>query len=524
MSADPHDESTLTGRFLTVLKEAARATDRPALDPVRQTIGSGAARLGTRMGVAVVGRVSQGKSTLVNALIGDRLTPTGALELSYSINRVRYGDAPSLTVHHRDGTSFPADLDELERYAARAADNQELLAAIDHLEVVCPSRHLTGFDLIDTAGLGPVWDEDSRRTLDFLSRSRENVHAETVAASTQADGLIVVMSRRGMAETDTDMLDAFLGPDAATRSPVTAVGVITKVEELWPKSPDPMATARELIARLTARPAIRRLMFEVTPVCGLLAETATRLSDEDLEDLRALARVPPERLQADLLTAQVFSRADRDLPLTPGRRAALHERFSGYGLLTATGLVREGADTPSTLRAALEDASGVNGLRRTVNHHFAHRSETIKIRMVAGMAITSVRRLRHSLTGEDRFAADAVERLLTGFLTHEPALRELDLLHQIATGQLVLTLDDQEQLLALVGARGRGVHARLGLPPATPLDEARRRAHELAERWLPRTALGFPGGNRATARIVHDRCQNLIAHIDAARRHLEDPR
>ncbi|MGW4686529.1 dynamin family protein [Streptomyces sp. NPDC004244] len=513
-------------RFTAVLHEAARAVaGRHALEPVRHALAAAEARLAARMRLAVVGRVSQGKSTLVNALIGRRLAPTGRLELSYTVNHIRHGTPPSLTLHRRDGTSVPADLAELERYAVRAAEHREYLAAIDHLEVVCDSPHLAAFDLIDTAGLGSVWHEDSQRTLDFLRRSKDSVDEETAAATARADALMVVMSGRGMAGGDAELLARFLGPDAVLRSPVTAVGVLTKVETLWPHAPDPMAAARELLARTTAFAANRRLVFDTAPVCGLLAETAALLDGADLDALTTLAAVPAPRLDRALRNAVVFGGTDDDpLPLTAAERRALYRRFSGYGLHSAVRLIREGATTAAELRTALSALSGIDALRRTVTGHFGHRSEAVKIQGAVGAVCDTARGLRPTLDAEDRHAADAVDRLLTGFLAREPALGELDVLHRLATGTLRLGPEDREQVLALVGARGRDVHSRLGLPPDTPLDTARRRALDLAAAWLPRTAAGFPGGDRAAARLLHARCQNLLAHIDAARSHLEDPR
>ena len=73
--------------------------------------------------LAVVGEAKAGKSTLINALLGERILPTGVLQTSSVIVEicksekkyveVHYADRPSQTVY--DDPSTP-DLDEASEY------------------------------------------------------------------------------------------------------------------------------------------------------------------------------------------------------------------------------------------------------------------------------------------------------------------------------------------------------------------------------------------------------------------------
>jgi predicted GTPase len=56
-------------------------------DGVRQVI----ARLEAPLQVVVAGRISSGKSTLVNALIGRRVAPTAVGECTHLVTRFSYG-------------------------------------------------------------------------------------------------------------------------------------------------------------------------------------------------------------------------------------------------------------------------------------------------------------------------------------------------------------------------------------------------------------------------------------------------
>ena len=94
----------------------------PAAEPARALLSEQRGRLLSTLRVAVVGRVSSGKSTLVNALLGGYRVPTGATELTYNVNWLRYGEEPGILIHFRDGQ--PAErreLTDLERMTVRPA-------------------------------------------------------------------------------------------------------------------------------------------------------------------------------------------------------------------------------------------------------------------------------------------------------------------------------------------------------------------------------------------------------------------
>lgn len=61
-------------------------------------------RLDQPLRIAVSGRVKSGKSTLINALVGQRLAPSDAEESTQVSTLYRYGPEPKITVHTPHGT------------------------------------------------------------------------------------------------------------------------------------------------------------------------------------------------------------------------------------------------------------------------------------------------------------------------------------------------------------------------------------------------------------------------------------
>lgn len=103
---------------------------------------------------------------------------------------------------------------------------------------------------------------------------------------------------------------------------------------------------------MLTKPRVREVLFEIQPVCGRLAESAATLDESDLCDFKTLADLPAGQLETALRGADMFCRPDRGLPLAPGRRKQLYDRYTGYGLLIATRLLRDGVDSVTELRSS----------------------------------------------------------------------------------------------------------------------------------------------------------------------------
>jgi len=146
----------LQTRAIAAFDEALAATDREpeALERVRESLASARAHLDEPMRVAIVGQIKAGKSTLLNALLGEDVVATGTEELTYNVNWLRYGEDAGLVVHFKDGRPPQRRAaGELEELTRRREEHRELLSAIAHIEVHRPNEILRTFSLIDTPGL-----------------------------------------------------------------------------------------------------------------------------------------------------------------------------------------------------------------------------------------------------------------------------------------------------------------------------------------------------------------------------------
>jgi Dynamin family len=506
--------------------DAALATTRvdPALAAVHASLAAQRDRYRRKMSVALVGRVSSGKSTLANALLGGTYAATGIEELTYNVSWLRHGPHPEITVHFTDGRKPERrDRDDLRSLAVRAHGDPQLqryLTAIAYVEVTDPNPRLAGYDLVDTPGLDAVsGTAQARKTLAFLGRTADEVRADTVSFAAQADALILVFSR-GMAGTDDELVSDFVRSGLGTANPITAVGALTKIELHWPRVDlDPIRRGRLDAERLMAAPSMRRLLFELKPVAGKVAAAAGVFTEEDLEDLKALKEVSEGTLMKRLKFGPDFCEASfPDLPVPASRRNELFNLFGAYGIFLACELIRAGVDTAPELRAQLEQRSGLSDLRSLLTEHFSRRADVIKLRGAIDEAAALPKRFAAELGPRELDRARRAAAEVTG-LGQEPAFRELAALRDYLLGELVFTEEEGAELARIAGEHGHSLADRLGRPPDSTLDDLAAAATERHAYWAgavldPR----YAGANHGACQVMLSAYDQISYEIGRARR------
>ena len=122
-----------------------------------------------RFNLVVIGEFKRGKSSLINAILGRALLPTGAIPLTSVVTAVRYGPFERVSIL-RSGLRFTEGipLTALADFVTeRGNPNNE--KGIASAEVEAPAAFLKrGLHLIDTPGVGSVHAESAAVTRAFL--------------------------------------------------------------------------------------------------------------------------------------------------------------------------------------------------------------------------------------------------------------------------------------------------------------------------------------------------------------------
>ena len=138
--------------------------DAPALAAAADALTERIA--GGRFYVACVGQFKRGKSTLLNALLGQDVLPTGVVPVTSVITIVRYG-SPGAVIQFRDRTEHVA-LADLPEYVTEDA-NRGNAKGVLAVEAFVPSPILAaGMCLVDTPGIGSVFLGNTAATRAFV--------------------------------------------------------------------------------------------------------------------------------------------------------------------------------------------------------------------------------------------------------------------------------------------------------------------------------------------------------------------
>lgn len=121
--------------------------------------------------VAVFGRVSSGKSSLLNALIGAEVLPVGVTPVTAVPTRVRVGSPASLEVRYATGASETLAIDALRSLASEEG-NPGNVRRVARLTVVYPVPGLPeGVELVDTPGIGSLATSGAAEAFAYLPRT-----------------------------------------------------------------------------------------------------------------------------------------------------------------------------------------------------------------------------------------------------------------------------------------------------------------------------------------------------------------
>ncbi|MDQ4138752.1 MAG: dynamin family protein [Actinomycetota bacterium] len=467
-----------------------QALDVYADDPLaREQLGEYRTRLREPLRVGVAGMVKAGKSTLLNAIIGEEIAPTDTGECTKVVTWYRYADTPRVTLHQVDGKA--------RSLPVRRADGKLSLDLgsttadeVSRLVVDWPAKGLRQMTLIDTPGIASLSRDVSARSRAFLTPED---------TPSQADAVIYLM--RHLHAADLEFLDAFHDTEVGRSGTVNAIAVLSRADEIGAGRIDSMVSARDIAARYRRDPTLRSLALGVIPMAGLLAQSARTLREAEYAAFVELAQLERREREALLVSADRFLRPDERLRSDPELRAALLNRFGLFGIRLAAALLRGGIAESTTLAHELAARSGLGELLKLVDAQFGTRAAELKERT----ALMGVERLlrERARPGSERLAV-GLERILAS--AH--SFRELRLLAAARTEGLPLSRELAAEAEQLLGGEGTTPARRLGMPDDADPAQMHAEAGGRLRRWR------MLAENPLTDRAAREICQVVIRSIE----------
>jgi hypothetical protein len=421
-------------------------------------------RLREPLRLAIAGMVKAGKSTLLNALLGEQIAPTDAGECTRIVTWYRYSTTPTITLHTHDG--------QTRRMPVRRQQGRLVMELgdvpvedVEWIDVGWPLEGLKSMILIDTPGIASLSEETSLRTTRFLTPQE---------SPSSADAVVYLM--RHLHASDVKFLEAFRDTAAGVAQTICAVGVLSRSDEIGSGRIDSLLSAGKVARRYERDGDLASLVLGVIPVAGLVAEGARTLRENEYAAFRELAgleRADRERL---LVSADRFTRESDATTLSAADRRALLSRFGMFGVRLATALIRGGVATSSELSDAMVKQSGLVELRQFVRAQFRTRATTLKVRGV-------LLGLEKLIDEQPRDGVDDIRAGIERISATAHTLRELTLLARARSEGLPLSPEDSEEAQRIIGGSGTPAHIRLGLPEDADVTHMRARVADKLAHW-----------------------------------------
>lgn len=283
--------------------------------------------------LAVFGRVSTGKSSLLNRLLEHDVLPVGVTPITAVPTRIRFGRAPRLHVWFADAPARELDVSALSAYASER-ENPGNTRRVVRLVVDLPAAFLeSGITLVDTPGLGSLATTGAAETLAYLP---------------QCDVGVVLVDASSTITTE-DLSTVGLLLDAGVR-----VSVLVSKADLLSETDRSRAVSyvREMLTR-EFNASIPVGAVSVKPEFGELfqhwrqTELEPLIKDQERERLRAVAR------KTDILRAQVETALKRRSTGGPAASAG-DPKAEG---LAATTVLQTAAGQITALQRRIDDAT-----------------------------------------------------------------------------------------------------------------------------------------------------------------------
>lgn len=508
----------------------------------------------SRFTVAVIGQMRAGKSTLVNALIGQRLAPVGITETTATINWFRHAGASqqgTFRVHWLDGSMEDRPLAEAGAWIGQA-ENAKRTRALDFFAA---SEFLATANIVDTPGTRSTLEAHQTTTTDFLA---ERLEEETLRHGGRADAVVYVVNPIAKADDD-ELLRWF---SERTRLPgasaMNSIAVVQKWEQI---RPNPLAKIEDLCDDMRAQ--LEGKVCEVLPVSGILAlaaveaplavwnqigELAVGASTEVFEDLTLsptyfgddLPGAPLDRAIRESLLAQLpwpvlsfaLWLARRDRPTDGGAlRAALlavsnldrlkellcRRFFDLAGLIQAGTALRKAWEPCQvgrlTFREEIKSLRGAQANGRQALDKLAQSPCASELALVQAHVQATASRLDRELSG----LVDAYERFDRLFHREERNFRLLDAdIAQLALLETGVDLgpDELRELQALFGQQGPEVTQRLRCADDSESADLLDLALERHGYWKTRAVRGH-GRERVLFDHAVERLETIVDQLDS---------
>jgi hypothetical protein len=414
--------------------------------------------LDSPMQLAIIGKISSSKSTLVNAILGsDDIVEMGQMETTFNVCWLKYGSSKAdVKVVFKNGSTNAVPRDHWKEWSGQAEN--KLKDTVKYIEVTYEHEILRNINIIDTPGLDSSMGTDSKNTIDFLKDVRP-------------DAVLMVFTK-GLAQSTMEVIKEFQGSQAnkLLLSPLNAMGILSKIDLLWsvgkPKLPFDMAQHDVIESNIYYLfPEVRDSLYSIMPVCAKLGLASQMMTQHDFELLKSLSRTKKEDLDEMFHSVNDFTDDYFKTKITINERCYLHDKFGLYGVYELISFINNSECDLQSAKIHLQEISGFYRFNKNLYSHFGQRSYLIKTQSVQHFIVQACNEQRQMIkTEEGKDAVDKIQEKILATLMGVFEYKQLDFLSKIYERSMNITDNNAiEEYKRVCGEYGNSVVSRLNI-------------------------------------------------------------
>lgn len=450
-------QSDLIEKVETGLNEVLNIIPSSGYEKLREELLKAQAKLHMPMQLAVMGKISSSKSTLVNAILGkENAVSTGQMEVTFNVSWLKYGENSSeFIVHYKDGTTDTINFSQWEEWTTRKEGRNELKQQVSYIETHYDSEILKEINIIDTPGLDAQKQIDSQNTIDFLHKVRPDA--------------IIMMFTKGISDNILEYVQQFC--EGGSFTPMNAIGVFAKIDTTWDtnkKEIKVLPIGKRISKGYFERDSsLHDTLYDIYPISSLMFLNSRIINKNDWSMIKVLSETENTILDAMFDSADDFLDDEYASPVSIEDRKKLLAQYDRYTLYLLTSLIKEKPHaTVEDAKKILDTESGADRFMTVLQNHFGGRAQLIKVQSISQRLFALCNSLRSQFTSSvaDQHTLAHIEQKISNTfssLIHEH--KEYEILNKIYSKSIDITPEEALEFCHITGEKGLSAPERLGI-------------------------------------------------------------
>ena len=289
-----------TSDEVSLLREEERIITTHGLVEFRNAVGMLLERMENEMfEIGIFGRVSSGKSSLLNHLLGGDYLPVGVTPVTAVPTRISFGPRPEVIIEFAEGRSQIVELSALAEFATEQ-QNPGNTKHVSRILVKVPTTKLReGIVLVDTPGLGSLAVSGAEETVAYLPRCDLGIVLLDAASTLTVEDLKVIQ--------------------AIYQAGATAMVLVSKADLLTPADRQRAVdyVRRQILSEVNVAPPVHlvSLVGNDARLCDEWFDTALRQVLDSHRELTATSLKRKVGVLREALLATLTRRAATEVPV-----------------------------------------------------------------------------------------------------------------------------------------------------------------------------------------------------------------